>query len=158
MSCFHLQYVLAGAGVFWRAWVLYSMDYKRLLYVPFFFLCCAASECRPMLHFRTSSKSLTRAIDICQVSNLASSLLMNILATGVKGLKAWQFRMWIKLDLEAVGEHKTRGEKILLLLIESGSLYCFSGVRCRFRDSKLQHAAFTDFFFFSNRSQRWCFL
>ncbi|KAL0570160.1 hypothetical protein V5O48_011804 [Marasmius crinis-equi] len=76
-------------------------------------------------------KALTRAIDICQVANLVFSLLLNITSTTLIALKAWRFRRWIKFDLSNLRSRRTRGEKIMALLVESGSLYCLSGVHYR---------------------------
>ncbi|KAF9258494.1 hypothetical protein L218DRAFT_877017 [Marasmius fiardii PR-910] len=35
-----INYVLTDTVVFWRAWVLSNQDYRKLLYIPFLFLCC----------------------------------------------------------------------------------------------------------------------
>ncbi|KAL0566707.1 hypothetical protein V5O48_015295, partial [Marasmius crinis-equi] len=139
-----INYALTDAVVLWRAWVLCSTDYRKLLYVPLFFLCCASTtifatiiiritiQSIPHMDGSTADpriKALTRAIDICQVANLVFSLLLNITSTGLIAFKAWRFRRWIKFDLSNIKNRRTRGEKIMALLVESGSLYCLSGVR-----------------------------
>ncbi|KAK7044001.1 hypothetical protein VNI00_008169 [Paramarasmius palmivorus] len=74
---------------------------------------------------------LDRAIDVCQVANLGFSLIVNLSTTSIIALKAWRFRRWIITDLQAIEHNKrTRGERVLVLLIESGLLYCISGVIC----------------------------
>ncbi|KAK1216426.1 hypothetical protein PQX77_020946 [Marasmius sp. AFHP31] len=73
-------------------------------------------------------KALTRAIDVCQVANIVFSLLLNLATTILIAFKAWKFRIWIKSDLSALGKRRTKGEKIMVLLVESGSLYCLAGI------------------------------
>lgn len=93
-----------------------------------------------------SSNPLIHALDICQVSNLVWSLLTNITATAIISHKAWYVRaplkirliIWltlyrrhrlvIKEGLTNIRNKTTRSERILALLIESGFLYCISGV------------------------------
>ncbi|KAF9257700.1 hypothetical protein L218DRAFT_910207 [Marasmius fiardii PR-910] len=136
-----INYALTDAVVLWRAWVLCSVDYRKWLYVPLFFLWCSCVSIfatitirvtiQSMTHVDGSTtdpriKPLTRALDVCQVANLAFSLLLNLSATGLIAYKAWQFRRWIKFELKAIRGGRTRGEKIMALLIESGVLYCIS--------------------------------
>ncbi|KAG7093132.1 hypothetical protein E1B28_009415 [Marasmius oreades] len=136
-----MNYALTDGVVLWRAWALCSADYRKWLYVPLFFLCCACTtisativvritiQSIPHVDGTTSDpriKKLTRAIDVFQTSNLGFSLLMNLSATGLIALKAWRFRRWIKFDLKAIRGRRTRGEKIMVLLVESGVLYCIS--------------------------------
>ncbi|KAG7093131.1 hypothetical protein E1B28_009414 [Marasmius oreades] len=136
-----INYALTDGVVLWRAWALCSDDYRKWLYVPLFFLCCACTTISATIVVRitiqsiphadgTTSdpriKKLTRAIDVFQTSNLGFSLLMNLSATGLVALKAWRFRRWIKFDLKAIRGGKTRGQKIMILLVESGVFYCIS--------------------------------
>ncbi|KAL0060095.1 hypothetical protein AAF712_013112 [Marasmius tenuissimus] len=138
-----INYALTDAVVFWRAWILCSADFRRTLYIPLFFLCCAFLSISATIIVRITIqsiphqdattteariKSLTRAIDILQVANLVFSLLLNISATAVIAVKAWRFRKWIKFDFSALKSRRTRGEKIMAILVESGLLYCFSGI------------------------------
>ncbi|KAF9258504.1 hypothetical protein L218DRAFT_877048 [Marasmius fiardii PR-910] len=136
-----INYVLTDAAVLWRAWVLCSDDYRKQLYVPLIFQFCVMSTVSGTIIVRIiiqsiphidgdasipRVKSLQRTINIFQVANLGFSLLLNLSATGLITLKAWRFRRWIKFDLEAIHSQRTRGEKIMALLIESGFLYCIS--------------------------------
>ncbi|KAF9258490.1 hypothetical protein L218DRAFT_799160, partial [Marasmius fiardii PR-910] len=136
-----INYALTDTVVVWRAWVLCSDSYRKYLYIPLFFLCCASVTVSATIIIRITIQSiphadgdksdprikvLTRAIDICQVSNYGFSLLLNLSATALIALKSWYFRKWIKFELSAIQSHRTRGEKIMLLLIESGVLYCIS--------------------------------
>ncbi|KAL0565311.1 hypothetical protein V5O48_016713 [Marasmius crinis-equi] len=138
-----VNYALTDAVVLWRAWVLCSPDYRKLLYVPLFFLCCATTTIFATIVIRITTqsipnmegnaadpriKALTRATDVCQVANLVFSLLLNLTSTALIAVKAWRFRRWIKFDLGNLKSRRTRGEKIMALLVESGSLYCLSGI------------------------------
>ncbi|EEB89220.1 hypothetical protein MPER_12707 [Moniliophthora perniciosa FA553] len=134
-----VNYVLTDGVVLWRAWVLCSMESKRLLLVPLFFLvCCSFSVMativiRIILEVTPIAESperhrLTRAIDVCQVSNLIFSLIINLSTTLIIAMKTWRFRRWIAQDLWAIrNKSQTGGERILVLLIESGLFYCISG-------------------------------
>ncbi|KAJ8095751.1 hypothetical protein PM082_022858 [Marasmius tenuissimus] len=134
-----INYALTDAVVFWRAWVLCNKDYRKSLYIPLFFLCCASLTITATVVIRITIqsiphldgsksdpriKSLSRAIDVCQVANLVFSLLLNISATVIVAVKSW----WIKFDLSALKNRRTRGERIMALLVESGLLYSLSGI------------------------------
>ncbi|KAJ8096206.1 hypothetical protein PM082_000115 [Marasmius tenuissimus] len=137
-----INYALTDAVVLWRAWLLCRGDFGKVLYIPLFFFCCASASITTTIVVRITMqciphedgitddprvRSLTRAIDICQVGILVFSLLVNLFTTGMIALKAWRFRKWIRSDLDALGRRRTRGEKIMVTLVESGSLYCLSG-------------------------------
>ncbi|KAJ8095742.1 hypothetical protein PM082_022849 [Marasmius tenuissimus] len=138
-----INYALTDAVVLWRAWVLCRTELGRVLYIPLFFLCCTSISIVTTIVIRITIqaiphpdatmsdpriKSLTRAIDICQVGNLVFSSLVNTSATSLVAVKAWRFRRWIKFDLDALGSRRTRGERIMATLVESGLLYCLSGI------------------------------
>ncbi|KAJ8095752.1 hypothetical protein PM082_022859 [Marasmius tenuissimus] len=138
-----INYVLTDAVVFWRAWVLCNPDYRRILYIPMVFLGCALTSVSSTIVIRIAMqsiphmdgsttdprvKALTRAIDVCQIANIVFSLLLNLSTTILIAFKTWKFRAWIKSDLSALGKRRTKGEKIMVLLVESGSLYCLAGI------------------------------
>ncbi|KAH8985039.1 hypothetical protein EDB86DRAFT_3219043 [Lactarius hatsudake] len=70
---------------------------------------------------------LADTIDVFQEITFISSLLTNILGTGIISLKAWRYRRWIVTDLQRVVNKRTKAERVLALLVESGVLYVFSG-------------------------------
>ncbi|KAI9430478.1 hypothetical protein H4582DRAFT_2016582 [Lactarius indigo] len=72
---------------------------------------------------------LATIINVFQEITLISSLLTNILGTSVISLKAWRYRRWIVTDLQRVVNLRTKTERVLALLVESGVFYIFSGVR-----------------------------
>ena len=88
---------------------------------------------------------LADALDVFQEVTYFSSLVTNILGTGVISLKAWygssfclgttllsshrRYRRLIVADLRLVANKRTKAEKVLALLVESGMFYIFSDVR-----------------------------
>ncbi|EEB92435.1 hypothetical protein MPER_09054 [Moniliophthora perniciosa FA553] len=134
-----INYLLTDGVVLWRAWVLCGLESKRLLRISLFFLvwCTLTVTCTIALRLSlelTSSeapkfKTLTRAIDVCQVGNQIASFSTNFIATLIIALKAWRYRRMVLPELWAVGKKKgTGGERVLVLLVESGLFYCVSGV------------------------------
>ncbi|KAJ3546295.1 hypothetical protein NM688_g5530 [Phlebia brevispora] len=138
-----IQYLVSDGIVVWRAWVLCKEDYKKALMAPMFFITltflsvCATIAVRAASFFSPSftaagpdesdSYPLTRAMNICQVSNLVWSLSTNLTATLIISYKAWCHRRTIKAALVNVRERSTTVERIFTLLIETGFLYCASG-------------------------------
>lgn len=88
---------------------------------------------------------LADTLDVFQETTFISSLITNILGTSVITLKAWyalsfflgttslnryrRYRRWIVADLQRVVNKRTKAERVMFLLIESGVFYIFSGVR-----------------------------
>jgi hypothetical protein len=70
---------------------------------------------------------LADTLDVFQMITLISSLITNTLGTGIISLKAWGYRRWIVEDLKRVVDKRTKAERVLGLLVESGVLYIFSG-------------------------------
>ncbi|KAH9007864.1 hypothetical protein EDB83DRAFT_696085 [Lactarius deliciosus] len=64
---------------------------------------------------------------VFQKVTFISLLLTNILGTGIIPLKARRYRRWIVTDLQQVVNKRTKAERVLALLVESGVLYIFSG-------------------------------
>ncbi|KAH8997061.1 hypothetical protein EDB83DRAFT_2606938 [Lactarius deliciosus] len=67
-------------------------------------------------------------IDVFQEITLISLLITNILGTGIISLKAWRYRRWTVADLKRVVNKRTKAERVMGLLVESGIPYVFSGV------------------------------
>ena len=93
---------------------------------------------------------LADTLDVFQMITLISSLITNTLGTGIISLKAWyalvyflaptrrflswgttgrRYRRWIVADIQRIVDKRTKAERVLALLVESGVLYIFSGVR-----------------------------
>ncbi|KZV78960.1 hypothetical protein EXIGLDRAFT_783013 [Exidia glandulosa HHB12029] len=132
------NYVLTDGVVVWRAWVLCRHDSGRVLYVPCAFLFLTSLSVvstiviRVILIVRTDhglvSPQLSRAIDITQVANLAFTLLTNGSATGIISAKAWKYRKMMRRSIREAERNGTKVETIFALLVESGSIYCVSGI------------------------------
>ncbi|KAK7433472.1 hypothetical protein VKT23_015480 [Stygiomarasmius scandens] len=131
-----LNYVLTDGVVVWRAWVL-CQDYSRkFLYLAIFFLICSAFSVTAtiiirLLLYTTEENSpvhhdLARAIDITQVANLVLSILTNVTSTSIISVKAWRFRRVLKQMLRVAKRRRTSGSRIMMLLVESGIIYCLS--------------------------------
>ncbi|KAH8980070.1 hypothetical protein EDB92DRAFT_307367 [Lactarius akahatsu] len=108
-----INYALTDGVVVWRAWIICRDESRKLLIAPIVML---------MLTM------LGVAAIICvRETTLISSLVTNILSTGVVSLKAWRYRRWIVEDLQRVMNKRTKAERVLALLVESGVFYMFSG-------------------------------
>ncbi|THU80032.1 hypothetical protein K435DRAFT_768381 [Dendrothele bispora CBS 962.96] len=132
-----VNYVLTDGVVVWRAWVLCHDENRKALFVPMFLLCCTGATTFATIgiritlsaahHLRADDiKHLGRAIDVCQVTNLSLSLLTNIASTLIISRKAWRYRRAFKSELNSTIERRTKAGKIMLLLVETGLLYCIS--------------------------------
>ncbi|KAJ7438908.1 hypothetical protein B0H11DRAFT_1884183, partial [Mycena galericulata] len=128
-----INFVLSDGIVCWRAWVISRRDYRRYIVFPvafwtFTILSTTALIVLKIIDIPDASiglkKAFIMAIDVLQLQNMTTSLLSNISATGLIGATAWRHR-------QAMGTHfheRSRVNQVLALLIESGALYCFTGV------------------------------
>ncbi|KAE9406662.1 hypothetical protein BT96DRAFT_875290 [Gymnopus androsaceus JB14] len=136
-----INYFLTDGVVVWRAWVLCSDQSRRALSIPIILLICLSLSITATIVTRLILTSpagnhpgtslyvtLTRVIDATQVTNLVLSLLTNISATSIVALKAWKYRQTIKHDLQSFRDRTAKGQRIMVLLVESGVLYIFSGI------------------------------
>ncbi|KAK0461718.1 uncharacterized protein EV420DRAFT_1526815 [Desarmillaria tabescens] len=137
-----LNYVLTDGVVVWRAWVLCQDGYSKSLILPMVFLCLtllsvmvtiglriAITVISVSQHIVIAHRGLARAIDYyCQVTNLVLSLLTNIFSTSIVGIKAWHHRHWVTSELQMRRRNITVAERVLTLLVESGIIYCLSGI------------------------------
>ncbi|KAF9055393.1 hypothetical protein BDZ89DRAFT_1055985 [Hymenopellis radicata] len=141
-----INYVLTDGVVVWRAWILCGQDltYRRLLWIPISFLIFTVFSVLTTIVIRivicarpapdiyapsslTTVPVLERVIRYSQTVTLVFSFLTNILATLIVGLEAWKHRQFIRKEIRLARTKNLRGEKILVLLVESGLLYCISG-------------------------------
>jgi len=135
-----INYFLTDGVVVWRAWVLCSDQSRRALSIPIILLICLSLSITATIVTRLILTSpagnhpgtslyvtLIRVIDATQVTNLVLSLLTNISATSIVALKAWKYRQTIKHDLQSFRDRTAKGQRIMVLLVESGVLYIFSG-------------------------------
>ncbi|KAK0499654.1 hypothetical protein EDD18DRAFT_1329813 [Armillaria luteobubalina] len=137
-----LNYLLTDGVVVWRAWVLCHDEYRKSLILPFVFLCLTFLSVLGTIGLRAAitaidvdrhidiahGRGLAHVLDYCQVTNLVLSLLTNIFSTSIVGIKAWHHRHWIISELQLKRRKITTAEQIFTLLVESGIIYCFSGL------------------------------
>ncbi|KAH8977600.1 hypothetical protein EDB86DRAFT_3091859 [Lactarius hatsudake] len=130
-----INYALTDGVVVWRAWIICRDESRKLLIAPIVMLVLtmigvAATICiRVFIIIDPASHNnrLTTAINVFQETTLISSFVTNILSTGVVSLKAWRYRRWIVEGLQRVVNKRTKAERVLALLVESGVFYTFSG-------------------------------
>ncbi|KAK0444378.1 hypothetical protein EV421DRAFT_1800763, partial [Armillaria borealis] len=136
-----LNYVLTDGVVVWRAWVICQDEYSKSLILPLVFLCLtflsvlvtiglrvAETILDDTQHVVIAHKGIDRALDSFQVANLVLSLLTNIFSTSIIGIKAWYHRHWVTSELQLKRKNITTAERIFALLVESGIIYCLSGL------------------------------
>lgn len=127
-----INYVLTDGVVVWRAWVLCS-ESRRALKIPVALLFCLAITVTVTIALRIQltllpidqEPLLSLALNASQMANLIISLLTNISATIIISMKAWRFRRDITQDF---ARKQTNGNKVMGMIVESGILYCFSGI------------------------------
>ncbi|KAI5890040.1 uncharacterized protein SCHCODRAFT_01190735 [Schizophyllum commune H4-8] len=116
-----VSYLISDIIVVWRAWVLWpdSRLVKGLL-----LLCACGSTVGVTLDcvwvllevgaIPMAQRTLTRTLPL---------LVTNLVATGLVGIRAWQYRTQIKGNLGLLTK-RSQVEKVLVLLVESGFVYC----------------------------------
>ncbi|KAI9433155.1 hypothetical protein H4582DRAFT_1008256 [Lactarius indigo] len=130
-----INYSLTDGVVVWRAWTICRDEYRKLLIAPIVMFVLTTLGVAATIFVRVfitidpvrDHNRLTTAINVFQETTLISSLVTNILGTGVISLKAWRYRRWIVVDLRRVVTKRTKAERVLALLVESGVFYMFSG-------------------------------
>ncbi|KAJ7497684.1 hypothetical protein FB451DRAFT_1212407 [Mycena latifolia] len=132
-----INYVLGDAVVAWRAWIISQRKLRKYLWIAIVFVVLTAMAVFTTIGFRITgfiqysiensqeSSYLGRTVDILQMVTIACSLTSNIIATAVVGATAWRHRRIIRAALK---DDRTRADKILALVVESGVFYCISGV------------------------------
>ncbi|KAK0491423.1 hypothetical protein IW261DRAFT_1602125 [Armillaria novae-zelandiae] len=136
-----VNYVLTDGVVVWRAWVICRVDYGKSLILPLVFLSLtflsvlitiglriAMTILADTHHAFIPHKGIDRGLDCLQVANLVLSLLTNIFSTSIIGIKAWRNRHWVTSELPLKRKNITTSERIFALLVESGIIYCLSGL------------------------------
>jgi len=130
-----INFVLSDGIVCWRAWVISRMHYRGWIWLPFVFWFFTMLSTSTLIVFRSidipdsslgGDKRFIRAIDVLQLQNMTTSLLSNISATGFLGATAWRHRQAMRTNFE--DRKRSRVNQVLALLIESGVLYCMTGV------------------------------
>ncbi|KAJ7642128.1 hypothetical protein FB45DRAFT_1054445 [Roridomyces roridus] len=131
-----VNFVLSDGIVCWRSWVISRRDYPKLIVVPVVFWAFTILSTTALIimripdHFDKAiqdSKHFVTAIDVLQLQNMTTSLLSNISATGLIGATAWRHRRALRANVQSHLK-RSRVNQAMILLIESGVLYCLTGV------------------------------
>ncbi|KAJ7495876.1 hypothetical protein B0H11DRAFT_2001031 [Mycena galericulata] len=134
-----VNYIMSDAVVVWRAWILCLRSHRRYLWITIGFLLLTAISVVATIIFQIialvkypidqvpNGSYLAEGINILQMSNLTMSLISNISATAVVGATAWHHRKTIRAAF-ADNKKNTKADQILSLVVESGILYCISGL------------------------------
>ncbi|KAF5353602.1 hypothetical protein D9758_013777 [Tetrapyrgos nigripes] len=121
-----LNYVIGDGIVVWRAWVMFprNLVVKGILLICFMgslggALADGGLAAAELLH---GSTDLGNRVNILIMA--LPLLITNMAATGLIGYKAWLHGQDIKKTLKDCGNQVSRAQKILMLLFESGMIYC----------------------------------
>ncbi|KAF7357720.1 hypothetical protein MVEN_00817900 [Mycena venus] len=135
-----INYVLSDGVVVWRAWVICLRNHRKYLWITMVFLALTALTVILTIAFRIAGviispinnlpkdSILGQGVDILQVATLATSLLSNFTATGVVAATAWGHWRTIRSAFSEGKAGSLRTNRILLLVVETGVLYCISAL------------------------------
>ncbi|KAJ7589523.1 hypothetical protein C8J56DRAFT_889067 [Mycena floridula] len=108
-----LNYLISDSIVVWRAWILWT---NHVWVHGLLSLCLIGSL--EVLFGKAKAAGSTQSLILT-----LPLFLTNFIATVLMECKVWQYRVEIKRNLE-IGKKTTKVEKILILLTESGAIYC----------------------------------
>jgi len=135
-----INYCISDGVVVWRAWVICLRNHRKYLWITIFFLAVTIITVALTIAFRiagtivspianlTDGSFLKRGIDTLQVTTLFSSLVSNLTATGVVSATAWRHYRFIRMAFSESKGTSTRANRVLLLVVESGVLYCIAAL------------------------------
>ncbi|KAF9017410.1 hypothetical protein BDZ89DRAFT_961140 [Hymenopellis radicata] len=131
-ALFMFNMIVGDSVVIWRAWVLWTGDrIRKIMIVPVTLLLVslvfAILDVNCLVKESYGSKSTipsgSRTCRWAEPISWAISLLTNMAATALIAAKAWEHRQLLRTGIGRSGT-RSRGEKILILLVESGFVYC----------------------------------
>ncbi|KAL1717439.1 hypothetical protein EV715DRAFT_203344 [Schizophyllum commune] len=119
------NYVMCDAVLVWRAWCLWQ-DHRLAKALLLTCMCGSIggsiTEC--VWAFWPNSPSAHSFESVSQyITMLIPLLFTNIVATSLIGIKVWYYRREIKGSL-GVFKQRSQAEKVLMVLLESGLVYC----------------------------------
>ncbi|KAF5332334.1 hypothetical protein D9758_016119 [Tetrapyrgos nigripes] len=126
----HVNSVLSDGIVVWRAWALYPHSIKVKTFLS---LCVVGtivtSSVDCAFEIKDGSKTHTTRSGLGTLWFYLTLLGTNIAATGLVGYKYWEYRTIKGTVADASMINQARGkpkvEKVLIMVIESGFIYCF---------------------------------
>ncbi|KAJ7592137.1 hypothetical protein C8J56DRAFT_1024320, partial [Mycena floridula] len=111
-SMTRLNYLIGDSIVVWRAWVIWTHHSR----IHALLIACLLGTFSNTPRFSpTGSRTLIVLLPLF-LTNFISTLLM--------GYKAWVYKAEIKRNLGLSHNKRTKVERVLILLTESGSIYC----------------------------------
>ncbi|KAF9050724.1 hypothetical protein BDZ89DRAFT_1006028 [Hymenopellis radicata] len=132
-TLFLFNMIIGDGVVIWRAWVLWQGSrMQKLVVLPMIMLLTSfvfsaiALSCLAANSFGGTS-TIPGGSRTCQWGEpiaWAISLLTNVTSTSLIAIRAWQHRQFLKSSLGRL-HRKSISEKVLVLLVESGFIYCF---------------------------------
>ncbi|KAJ7221396.1 hypothetical protein GGX14DRAFT_669599 [Mycena pura] len=120
-----LMYFLSDIIVVWRAWVIWQEN--RIVHA-FLALCIVATGITSLtllvFEFNSTFHGIHYTRDAQNFLGTFGLLVTNFFATALIGYKLWYYRRNIKKYINRSNNSHTKIESILILLMESGGLYC----------------------------------
>ncbi|EIM91596.1 uncharacterized protein STEHIDRAFT_165852 [Stereum hirsutum FP-91666 SS1] len=125
-----VNYIVSDAVVVWRCWVLYSRK-CRIIMIPLLLTVSNVVVAISIAGLDVKILSLSSTVPAPGVSGpytgnivvWSLSLATNMLTTAMVAFKSWRHRKTLRKMLGR-GSPKTRAEKVMALLVESGAMYC----------------------------------
>uniref|UniRef100_A0A0W0EXZ4 Uncharacterized protein n=1 Tax=Moniliophthora roreri TaxID=221103 RepID=A0A0W0EXZ4_MONRR len=131
-ALFLFNMIVGDGVVIWRAWVLCSNTrLKKLVYIPIVMLSASFAFAIVTLNCLAedgfgSQSTESDGSRTCQWGEPIAwgiSLLTNVTATSLIAIRAWSHHRFLTKCL-GQSRRRSQGEKMLLILVESGFIYC----------------------------------
>ncbi|KAJ6498919.1 hypothetical protein C8R45DRAFT_97726 [Mycena sanguinolenta] len=133
-----INYVLSDGVVVWRARIICVEKRRKYMWITMGFLAVTSLSVTLTIAFRVANcvvdlsdlsggHFLPSILNALQVTTLVMSLLSNLTATGVVGVTAWGHWRMMRVTL-GNKTNALRTNYILLLVVETGVIYCISTV------------------------------
>ncbi|KAK7018096.1 hypothetical protein VNI00_018376 [Paramarasmius palmivorus] len=123
--------IIGDAVVIWRAWALCkNTRLYSLVYIPIVMLCMSfafaiiALDCLATNGYNSGHSTIPEGSKVCQWGEPIAwgiSLLTNVTSTSLIAVRAWQYRRFLR---EGTSGLNSKSERILVILVESGFIYC----------------------------------
>ncbi|KAF8199816.1 hypothetical protein K438DRAFT_668203 [Mycena galopus ATCC 62051] len=130
----YINYVLSDGIVIWRAWVICLRSHRKYMRIPIFFLVATSLSVLTTIGLRIATLNvpdmphLAEAMNIAQISTVSTSLFSNMSSMGVVGVTLWRHWLIIRAAFPDKKQRTTTANSALILIVESGVLYCASTV------------------------------
>ncbi|KAK7046118.1 hypothetical protein VNI00_007121 [Paramarasmius palmivorus] len=131
-TLFLLNMIVGDGVVIWRAWVLCgNTRLQKLVYIPIAMMCISFAfvvitlDCLGNDGFggQSTESSGSKTCQWGEPIAWGISLLTNITSTSIIAIRAWGHHRFLRKTLGSKRQ-RSQSEKILLILVESGFIYC----------------------------------